>query len=302
MTSTTSSGRAAWTRTLAHAPDFAASVLMVLAFVVFCAMAVLMRLLGTAIPVAEVLLLRQIAALGLMAPWLWRLRGEIGRAGGMKLHLARGVLAAGAMGCGLSATVLLPLADVTAIQMAEVLLSTVLAAAVLREPVGWRRWSAAGVGFAGVAIMVRPFGGGIDAYALVALLGALCGAGGTIALRLGPAFDRTLTVLFWQGLVVIALAAPMALAAWVPPDAAQAAILAGMSLLFAAGQWLITIAMRIGRTAAIAPLGYLRLVMMATLGWALYGEVPAPATALGSALILAAATYTLMRNAARRAA
>ena len=60
--------------------------------------------------------------------------------------------------------------------------------------------------------------------------------------------------------------------------------------------------MRIGRTAAIAPLGYLRLVMMATFGWALYGEVPAPATALGSALILAAATYTLMRNAARRAA
>lgn len=165
--------------------DLRASILMIVAFVVFSAMAVLMRLVSDRIAVAQVVLIRQVIALALMVPLFWTARRVILHPTGLARHLARGVLAVGAMFCGLTSIIHIPLADATAIGMAEVVIATALASPVLRERVGWRRWLATTAGFLGVLIMLRPFGAGFDAYALVALAGSLCGAASMIALRLG---------------------------------------------------------------------------------------------------------------------
>jgi drug/metabolite transporter (DMT)-like permease len=66
------------------------------------------------------------------------------------------------------------------------------------------------------------------------------------------------------------------------------------------GQWLFTTALRMGEASALAPLNYLRLVMMAAVGYWLYAEVPSPATVLGGLLIVGSASYTVHRNAQRR--
>ncbi len=278
-------------------PNLKASLLIIGAFTVFCAMAVLIRLVGDTIPVVEVIFVRQALSFVLMALWFWRAAEQIRKPRGLKLHLARGFLAVGAMSCGLTATLLIPLADVTAIQMSEVLMATALAAILLGEPVGWRRWSAALVGFVGVAIMVQPFGGGFEVASLIALLGAFCGAGSMIAIRMGSSHDNVSTVLFWQGIVVLAIVTPITAFFWVTPSLHHAALLGLMSLLFTLGGYLFTAGLRIGTTSAIAPLHYLRLVMMAVLGLLVYGEVPTLATIIGGVLVLAAATYTLTRNA-----
>lgn len=280
-------------------PDLQATILMVLAFVVFSAMAVFMRLISERIGVPQVIFLRQSMALILMAPLFWASRGAIQHPTGLGLHLTRGVLALGAMGCGLTAIVFIPLADATAIGMAEVIIATAFAALVLREPVGWRRWTATGVGFLGVLIMIRPFGDGFDAYSLVALAGSVCGALSMIALRLGSGHDTTVTVLFWQGLVVAALSVPVAAWTWVTPTLTEALILLTMGLIFTTGIWLFTAAIRLGRASAVAPLGYLRLVLMAATGWVFYGEIPTWSTVIGGLLVIASATYTITRNAAR---
>lgn len=279
--------------------DLRASILMIAAFLVFSAMAVFMRLIGDRIAVPQVILIRQVMALILMAPLFWQSRHVILHPTGLGLHLARGVLAVGAMFCGLTSILHIPLADATAIGMAEVLIATLFAALVLQESVGWRRWTATAVGFLGVLIMIRPFGAGFDPYALMALAGSVCGALSMIALRLGSGHDTTVTVLFWQGLVVAALSAPVAAWTWVTPTLPEMGILLAMGLVFTAGIWLFTAAIRLGRTSAVAPLGYLRLVLMAATGWLFYGEVPTWATAIGGLLVIASATYTITRNAAR---
>jgi drug/metabolite transporter (DMT)-like permease len=202
---------------------------------------------------------------------------------------------------GLSAVLLIPLADVTAIQMAEVLFVTALAALVLGEKVGWRRWSAAAVGLLGVAIMVRPFGQGVETAALLALAGALFGAGGMVALRLGSAHDGTGTVLFWQGVVVLALITPAALWFWVTPSLADALMLIFMGLVFTVGQWLWTYALRMGEASALAPLNYIKLLMAGVVGWLAYGETPTLETVAGGLLVMGAATYTIHRNAQQAA-
>lgn len=297
LTDSLARGRAAVT---GWSPDLTASVLMVASFAVFSAMAVMARDIGDHIPVIQMVFVRQLLAFAFMAPVYRRLWPAIRAPRGLLLHAARGVSAIGAMVCGLSAVILIPLADATAIQMAEALFATALAAIVLREPVGWRRWSAAAVGFAGVAIMLRPFSGGLDPDALVALLGALCGAFSMIFVRLGSEHDRTETVMFWQGIVVLALVTPVAAFFWVTPSLGDAVTLFVMSLIFTIGQWLFTAALRMGDTAALAPLHYLRLLMMAAIGWLLYAEIPTLATVAGAVLILCSATYTLRRNAITR--
>ncbi len=283
----------------AMTPDLKASILMILAFIVFSAMAVFMRMIAGQIAVPQVIFLRQVVALLLMAPLFWTSRHVILHPTGLVLHLTRGLLAVGAMFCGLTSIIFIPLADATAIGMAEVLVATAFAAIVLREPVGWRRWTATAVGFLGVVIMIRPFGEGFDVFALVALAGSVCGAASMIALRLGSGHDTTVTVLFWQGLVVALVSAPVAALQWVTPTLNETLILLVMGLIFTAGIWLFTAAIRLGRASAVAPLGYLRLVLMAATGWLFYGEIPTWATVIGGVLVIASATYTITRNAAR---
>ncbi len=283
-------------------PNLAASWLMILSFLVFSCMAVMARSISGDIPVIEMVLVRQAMAMLFMAPLFWRRRSDIRHPRRPGLHALRGVTAVGAMTCGLSAVILIPLADATAIQMAEVLLVTAFAALLLREKVGWRRWLATAVGFVGVAIMVRPFGAGVDPFAAVALLGALFGACNMVILRVGASADRIETVLFWQGIVVLVLVTPPAVWFWVTPDAGQAVTLLGMSLIYTLGMWLFTTALRMGETSALAPLHYLRLILMAATGWLVYSEIPTWPTVIGAGLVLGAATYTLQRNAQMRPA
>jgi drug/metabolite transporter (DMT)-like permease len=260
-------------------------------------MAVMIRTVGATIPIVEVVFVRQLLGMVLLAPLFWRARASIRQSSGLKLHIARGVSATFSMICGLTATLMIPLADVTAIQMAEVLIVTALAAAFLGEKVGWRRWLAAAVGFAGVLVMVRPFGHGFSIYSYVALASACFGAMNMLLARAGAKHDCIETVLFWQGVVVLALVTPLAVTSWVWPTPAETGLLVFMSVIFTLGLWLITAALRMGETSALAPLHYLRLIMMGAAGWAIYGEVPTIQTVIGAALVLTAATYTIKRNA-----
>jgi drug/metabolite transporter (DMT)-like permease len=280
--------------------ELLASLLIVSAFTVFTAMAVLVRLAAEHLAIIVIIFLRQVMTMLLMAPFFWANRQQIRHPSGLKMHVFRGLTAVGAMLCGLSAVVYVPLADVTAIQMTEVLFITGLAALILRESVGWRRWLATAIGFAGVIVMLRPFSGGVETFMLVALLGAGFGAFAVISLRLGSMHDTAVTVLFYQGLVVIALSAPLAFWFWTPPSLEALRIVLIMSLIMGIGQWLFTTALRMGEASALAPLNYLRLVMMAAVGYWLYAEVPSAATVLGGLLIVGSASYTVHRNAQRR--
>ena len=55
----------------------------------------------------------------------------------------------------------MPLADALAIIFLSPLILTALSALMLREPVGWRRWSAVAMGFVGMMMITRPTGAGL---------------------------------------------------------------------------------------------------------------------------------------------
>src|SRR5215469_8618974 len=124
--------------------------------------------------VGQLLWLRACAALVVLSPLIWRNRRQFVRMERPRLQLIRVILSTLEVAAFFLATVYLPLADVTTYYLACPIFVTALSAIVLREHVGWRRWSAILIGFAGVVIALRPSAHSFSGPAMIALAGSLC--------------------------------------------------------------------------------------------------------------------------------
>src|SRR6185369_8835967 len=104
---------------------------------------------------------------------IWRQRAEFRRIERPWLQLLRVLLSTLEVAAFFLATVYLPLADVTTYYLATPIFVTALSAIVLREQVGWRRWSAILAGFFGVLIALKPSAQSVTWPAMIALAGSL---------------------------------------------------------------------------------------------------------------------------------
>ena len=296
---TSPSGRARLTRWWgAASPNLRGSAYMMSALLVYAVMVGAIKHVGGAIPLVQILLIRQIV----MSVILIAFSGS----GGLRpmlrtrrpgLQVVRSLLTLAAMLCGFTAVIQIPLAQATAIGFSQVLFVTIAAVIVLKEVVDARRWAATVIGFLGVLVMLKPSGDGLDAFALLAVAGALLNAGITVSVRMLASTERTDTILIWQGMVmIVALAIPSWLW-WVPPDAAQWFWLIVLSLFGTAGQWLITRAYQVGEAAALAPLDFSRLILASLTGFVFFAEIPALSTWIGAGIVVGATLYTIRKNA-----
>lgn len=282
-------------------PNLRGSVYMISALLVYAVMVGLFKHLGSAIPLVETLMIRQLimslvilAVVGRALPSMLRTRHP-------GLQIFRGVVTLASMLCGFSALIHIPLAQATSISFSQVLFVTIAAVLVLKEKVDSRRWAATVIGFIGILIMLNPSTEGLNFWALMAVGGAVFGACITISVRLLGTSERTETILIYQGLVLIVALAWPAWAYWVWPSAEQWLALVLLSLFGTAGQWLITKAYQVGEAAALAPLDFSRLLLASFTGFVFFAEIPSLSTFIGSAIVIGATLYTIRRNARSRA-
>lgn len=280
----------------AATPNMRGTVLMIAAFTVFTVMTALIKLVGARIPIAQILVTRQVVMTVVLLALIGRELPNAMRTKRPMLQFQRGFFSLGAMLCGFTALIHMPLADATAIGFSQVLFVTLLAILVLREIVDWRRWLAMAVGFCGVLVILRPSGEALNVFALLALAGALFGAGITITVRRLGDSERTETILLWQGAIILAVLTVPAFLFWVQPTVKEWVLLVALGLVGTAGQWLITRAYQIGEASALAPLDFVRLLLAVVTGYLVFAEIPGLATMLGAALIVGATLYTMRRN------
>src|SRR3979411_2833638 len=122
--------------------------------------------------VGQLLWLRACAALIVLAPSIWRHRAAFLQMERPWLQLVRAILSTLEVAAFFLATVYLPLADVVTCYLACPIFVTARSAIVLRERVGWRRWSAVLIGFCGVLIALRPTSQTISWPAMIPLGGS----------------------------------------------------------------------------------------------------------------------------------
>ncbi len=197
---------------------------------------------------------------------------------------------------GLAIT-LTALSTTSAILQATPLVVVAGAALVFGERVGWQRWLAVAVGFAGVLVILRP-GGDFSALSLLAVVGLLGFAGRDLATRAAPKglSNRQLGAL---GFAMLACAGAILLAingGAVVPDAMGLGYLAGGTVFGMLGYHALTYAMRTGDVSSVTPFRYTRLIFAMILAMALFGERPDAATWVGAALIVGSGVFALTRT------
>jgi drug/metabolite transporter (DMT)-like permease len=153
-------------------------------------------------------------------------------------------------------------------------------------------------GFAGVMLILRPGFEGFSAMSLLALLGMIGFAGRDLATRAAPPALSNMhlgvcgfAMMVPAGAVLLALSGGAAV-----PSALALGQIAAATAVGVSAYWALTVAMRTGEVGAVTPFRYTRLVFAMLLGVAVFGERPDTATLAGSAIVVAAGVYALLRG------
>jgi len=195
---------------------------------------------------------------------------------------------------------LLPLATITAINMASPLLIVVLAVAFRMETVGWRRSAALVVGFLGVLLVVRPGADSFTIAAAVALISVVLTAARDLATRMiGPEVPSTIVSLTTTILVGAVAAGYGLTETWLPIWRHETFYVLLASLLVTGGTFFIISAFRRTDVGVIAQYRYTIIVFATLLGYVVWGDVPDLFAILGIGLIVGSGLYTMHRQRVR---
>lgn len=216
--------------------------------------------------------------------------------------LLRGGLEAGAAIIYLIALFQIPFAIATAVNLSTPLILTVLAVLFLNENVRWRRWTAVGLGFVGVLMVIQPRPGDINGWTWVALTGTFLGAFRDIIARYLPPAVPTLVVSFTTAIAVAIVGCAWALLeGWQPIDARALGYIMASSLLLAAGYQFLVIALRSGgEISVMGSFRYSSILWALAIGYVVWGEVPNTLALAGIAVIVASGLYILHRERVQR--
>ncbi len=251
-------------------------------------------------PVGELLFLRALLPLAVLLALIARTRASLPRLEKPALQVLRMVLSTAEVAAFFISVKYLPLADVITCYLACPIFVTAGSALLLKEQVGWRRWSAVGVGFVGVVIAVQPGGADFGWPWLIALGGSLSFAALMIVTRhLRGTPDIVLAATQFAGTFTVGLC--LSTLAWVTPSAVD------LSLFFLAGAISIVALLSVNRSLKLAPASvvvpyqYTMIVWAMAFGYVAFGDVPSLATVIGAAIIVAAGIYIFLREQSQAA-
>jgi S-adenosylmethionine uptake transporter len=191
----------------------------------------------------------------------------------------------------------MPIATATAILQFIPLAITAGAALFLAEPVGWRRWLAAGVGFIGVMIVIRPGSDAFNAWSLLALSAVAFSVLRDLSTRrIGHHVPAILLVTISAFSVTTAASGFALVETWVVPEPRALLLLLGSAIFLLGGDYFMVHAMRYGEVAVVSPFRYSVIIWAILAGIVLWGEWPDGPALIGTVIVVGAGLYTFMRE------
>ncbi len=250
------------------------------------------------LPTGEIIFVRGLMASAIILAVSWA-RGEFAR---WRSLLQKGVVLRTfgetmATMFYLSALVLMPIGNITAILQVAPLLAIAGSAVFLGERVGPRRWTAAVAGFVGVLLIIKPGADGFSIAAILALAGVLFVAIRDIATRtIEPSAPSFLITAASAITVTIAGLIYGQFETWVAPDAGHMIGLGFASVCILGGYYFTLVAFRVGEVSFISPFRYSIVIWAILIGYFVWDEIPDRLTFLGIFIVIAAGVYTFRRE------
>jgi len=275
---------------------------MIGALLSFSAMAVSIRGLAGTLSVFEILAIRNglgILFLVVLGAWSGMLRANL-ITRRFTMHVVRNSLHFGGQYAWASAVLLLPLATVFALEFTAPAWTALLAALLLGERLTPSRIAAIVLGFVGVLIILRP---GLESFrpaALLVLVAAVGFAATTISTKMLITTETTFAVVLWMNILQL----PMALVAsdlFFPAKLAMQHLPAvlGVGISGLSAHYCLTNAFRSGDATVVVTIDFLRIPLIAVVGWWLYGEPLDVFVFVGAAVIIGGVLWNLRVEARR---
>ena len=212
------------------------------------------------------------------------------------IQIARGVLLAAEVCVMVTAFTLLGLVESHAVFTCYPLLVAAFSGPILGEKVGWRRWLAIGVGFAGVLVILQPGVAVFAPAAVVPLIAAAMFALYGLLTRYVARGDAAMVSFLWTGITGAVVMTAIGVFYWQPmslPDWGWMAVLCCTAVL---GHWLMIRSLEVAEASAVQPFAYFQLVFAAAIGLTVFGEVLKPNVAAGALIVVSAGLFTLWRQ------
>ena len=245
--------------------------------------------------VGQLMMLRSIGAVMVLAPMILSLRVKLIEPRRAPLQVLRILVAAVDTFAFYYATRFMPLADVMTFYMATPLIVTALSAPLLGEKVERFRWIAVLVGFAGVLIALRPSPQMFSWAAPFALFGA-------VMFALSQTITRELRGVHWVPLVLWQfvgsglIGAATVPWAWTTPTAFDLGLMALVGAVSMLCFIFIVQALAMARAAVLAPLQYSAILWAAIMGWLVWRDAPTLPIIVGNAIIIGSGLYVAARG------
>jgi drug/metabolite transporter (DMT)-like permease len=220
-------------------------------------------------------------------------------------HAIRAAVVTLSMVCFVATLAVMDVADAVAIFFVEPIILTVLSSIFLNETIGWRRYTACGVGFLGAMIIIRPSFQEIGYVALLPIVTAFCVAIFALMTKALAHREDPWSMQFQMSLWGVLFSAILLLCGWATdigflapslPHATTFAWLVCVGVFAALSGIFAVYAYRAAPASVIAPLQYFEIVSATLFGWLVFDAFPDPIKWLGIAIIIASGLYIIWRE------
>ena len=212
------------------------------------------------------------------------------------LQVFRGALLALEVIVMITSFTLLGLIESHAIFSIYPLLVAALSGPVLKEFVGWKRWSAIFVGFIGVMIILKPSNNVFSLEAIIPLVAALMFALYSLLTRYAARQDTSMTSFFWTGIIGAVVMSIVGSGYWIALKPVDWAWLGLLCILACLAHYLLIKCYELSEASSLQPFAYLQLLFATIIGLWIFSEKLEVHVVMGALLVVLSGLFAIWRE------
>ena len=190
----------------------------------------------------------------------------------LRVHVLRNISHFGGQFGWFYGIAFIPLAEVFALEFTVPVWTAVLATMLLREQITRTRVAAIILGVLGVFLILRPGLAVISPASLAVLGSAICYALSHTLTRRLALVDTPLTILFYMTVIQLPLGFMTSVFDWTTPSLAMLPWIMVVGVAALSGHYCMARALAIADAIVVVPMDFLRLPLIAAVGFLFYGE------------------------------
>ena len=176
------------------------------------------------------------------------------------------------------------------------LLVAALSGPVLKEFVGWKRWSAIFIGFIGVMIILKPSNNVFSLEAIIPLVAALMFALYSLLTRYAARQDTSMTSFFWTGIIGAVVMSIVGSGYWIALKPVDWAWLGLLCILACLAHYLLIKCYELSEASSLQPFAYLQLLFATIIGLWIFSEKLEVHVVMGALLVVLSGLFAIWRE------